>query len=357
MGSAALASRNLVVRAGARAAERLRSEGFHPELFDTLVGASGGPKWLVLRHLDEVLIDRLVAPRTTPLDTLGSSIGSFRHACFAQNDPKAALARFADGYVHQAYTGRPTMEDISAESQRILAHFLTESGPREIVENPHVNTHIIAARLRRDRGHDRGLVFQLQIGAAVARNLLSRRSLARSFSRIAFTSNPSGITFADFDTTVTPLSEENLPHALLASGSIPFVMAGVRSIPETPGCLFDGGIIDYHFDFSFKRREGLVLFAHFFDRIIPGWFDKPLKWRKPTAANLDDVVMLAPSDSFVSSLPGGKVPDRNDFLELETKDRIRQWHVVMDRCRVLAEEFDDLISGNRLADAIVPHRQ
>ncbi len=79
-------SRNLVVRAGTRAALRLQSEGFHPELFDTLAGASGGPKWLVLRHLDEVLINRLIEPRSTPLDTLGSSIGSFRHACFAQSD-------------------------------------------------------------------------------------------------------------------------------------------------------------------------------------------------------------------------------------------------------------------------------
>ena len=109
-------SRSFVIRAGARAAARLRDEGFHAELFDTLVGASGGPKWLVLRHLDDVLIDRVVLPRTTPLDTLGSSIGSFRHACFAQRDPHAALARFADGYIGQAYHGAPTPEVISDES-------------------------------------------------------------------------------------------------------------------------------------------------------------------------------------------------------------------------------------------------
>jgi hypothetical protein len=89
-----LSSTNLVVRAGAQATQRLRAEGFHPELFDTLVGASGGPKWLVLRHLDDVLIDRLILSRSTPLDTLGSSIGNFRHACFAQDDPHAALSPY-----------------------------------------------------------------------------------------------------------------------------------------------------------------------------------------------------------------------------------------------------------------------
>ena len=94
---------NLVIRAGAHAMERLRAEGFHADLFGTLVGASGGPKWLVLRHVDTVLIDRVVRPRSQPLDLLGSSIGSFRHACFAQSDPHVALACFEPAYVEQSY--------------------------------------------------------------------------------------------------------------------------------------------------------------------------------------------------------------------------------------------------------------
>ena len=351
-----MTSRNLVVRAGARAAERLRAEGFHPEIFDTLVGASGGPKWLVLRHLDEVLIDRLILKRSNPLDTLGSSIGSFRHACFAQDDPHAALSRFTDGYVSQAYTGRPTMEEISSESDRILGHFLGQTGPSEIVANKKIRNHIIATRLRKDRGHDRGLVFQAQLGTAATLNFFSRRLLGRSFSRILFEPDNAAIEFHDFETIKTPLSERNLRHALLASGSIPLVMAGVRSTPGLTGTLFDGGIIDYHFDFAFRRRRGLVLFPHFFDRITPGWFDKPLRWRRPSVENFTDVVMLAPSEAFIATLPGGRVPDRNDFLELDSKERIRQWHTVIDRCRVLADDLNDLFDGNRIADSILPYR-
>jgi len=52
---------------------------------------------------------------------------------------------------------------------------------------------------------------------------------------------------------------------------------------------------------------------------------------------------------------GGRVPDRNDFLELETRERIRQWHRVMDRCRLLADDLNDLLDGNRLADALSPY--
>jgi hypothetical protein len=353
-----LSPKNLVVRAGTRAGKRLREEGFRPELFDTLVGASGGPKWLVLRHLDEVLIDRVIAPRTTPLDTLGSSIGSFRHACFAQNDPHGALSRFAEGYVEQAYRDRPTMEEISTQSDRILGHFLAEHGAEEIAQNRTIRSHLIASRLRRDRGHDRGVLFQAQLGHAAFLNLFSRRLLGRSFTRILFEPNMSDespIEFHDFETRRTPLTALNLRHALLASGSIPLVMAGMRSMPELGATLFDGGIIDYHFDFAFRRREGLVLFPHFFDRITPGWFDKPLKWRKPRAQDFADVVMLAPSDDFIASLPGGRVPDRNDFLELETKERIARWSVVIDRCRVLADEFNDLLDGHSLADQLVPY--
>jgi len=280
MGAASLTSRNLIVRAGARAVERLRAEGFHPELFDTLVGASGGPKWLVLRHLDEILIERLILPRSKPLDALGSSIGSFRHACFAQEAPQTALSRFADGYVDQAYTGRPTMEEISRESERILSHFLGEAGSAEIVANEKIRSHIIAARLRQDRGLDRGLVFQGQLATAATLNLFSRRLLGRSFSRILFEpDNPeeASIEFHDFETVRTPLSEQNLQHALLASGSIPLVMAGVRSPPELTGTLFDGGILDYHFDF--RRRKGLVLFPLESDIASKSGTNRPLSTR------------------------------------------------------------------------------
>ena len=351
--------RNLVVRAGAKATERLRAEGFHPDLFGTLVGASGGPKWLVLRHLDEVLIDRLVTPRRTPLDTLGSSIGSFRHACLAQASPGAALARFADAYVHQAYEeGRPSMEAISRESDRILEILLGEKGAAEIVSNARIRSHLVAARLRSGRDHDRGLRFRLELGRAALANLASRRHLGRYFERILFGPPSPSLRFDDFETVDHLLEPANLRSALLASGSIPLLMEGVRSLPELGGPLFDGGILDYHFDFRFRRQPGLVLFPHFFDAITPGWFDKWIRGRRPRSADLDDVVMVAPSDAFVSALPGGKVPDRNDFLELDTASRIRRWESVQERSRSLADEWIDLIDGGGLGDVAanrLPH--
>ncbi len=346
--------RSLVIRAGVRAAARLREEGFHAELFETLVGASGGPKWLVLRALDEVLIERVVLPRTTPLDTLGSSIGSFRHACYAQRDPSAALARFCEAYVAQTYQGTPTPETISRESDRILARLLAEHGAEEIVANPRVRSHLVAARLRRDHGDDRGPRFRLQLATAAARNLVSRRRLGASFERILFAPPSPAIGFDDLPTRHVPLAAHDVRRALMASGSIPLLMAGVRDVSGAPGTLFDGGLLDYHFDFGFRRRPGLVLFPHFFDRITPGWFDQLLPWRSPRPRALDDVVMIAPSDAFIAGLPGGKVPDRSDFLKLETPDRIRRWHGVLAETKRIADDFARLIDGDGLADAIRP---
>ena len=348
------APRSLVVRAGVRARARLREEGFHADLFDTLVGASGGPKWLVLRHLDDVLIERVILRRTLPIDTLGSSIGSFRHACYAQRDPLTALARFADAYTRQSHEGQPTPEAISRESERILAQSLAERGADEIAANALVRSHFVAARLRRDRGRDRGTAFRIQLAAAACRNVLSRRRLGRSFERILFASARPAVDFDDFPTRHVPLESGNVSAALMASGSIPLLMAGVRDVPGAPGTLFDGGILDYHFDFAFRRRPGLVLFPHFFDRITPGWFDKVLPWRSPRASDLEDVVLIAPSDAFIARLPGRKVPDRDDFLRLGTQERITRWLRVQDESKRLADEFATLVDSGRIADVVRP---
>ena len=77
----------LELRVGKGAAKRLAEEGWHADLVDGLIGASGGPKWLILGQLDRVLISELLSGRSRPLDAVGSSIGSWRHAAMAQPDP------------------------------------------------------------------------------------------------------------------------------------------------------------------------------------------------------------------------------------------------------------------------------
>ena len=69
---------------------------------------------------------------------------------------------------------------------------------------------------------------------------------------------------------------------------------------------------------------------------------------------MDNTVLVAPSSDFVASLPGGKVPDREDFTNLSEPERVARWYDVVDRCRMLAAELQALIETGRLPDRLQP---
>ncbi len=346
----------LVIRAGPRALAHLRERGLSPNDVGTLVGASGGPKWLVLAAMDRVWARWLVAGRSAPLHLLGSSIGTFRHACFAQADPLGAFGRFEEAYVAQSYTGQPTTACVSRVSRDILDHLLGSDGARAIAKHPLLLSHVVTARSRAAVATDRRRLLALGLGSAALANVLARRLTGNFFQRIVFHTGPAcAFGFRDFATVALPLSENLVPGAILASGSIPLVMEAVRMPPPAPPGLYrDGGIVDYHFDFRFERPPGLTLYPHFFERITPGWFDKALCWRRPAAGDLDDVILLAPSAAFVATLPGGKVPDRDDFKNLPTTERIAVWRTVLAATGRLADALEGLLARGRLAEIAQP---
>lgn len=345
----------LTIRAGAAARRVLAERGFDRDAFSTLVGASGGPKWLVLAGLDRVLPDLLLSRRSAPLDLVGSSIGAFRHACLVQRDPLGAIDRFEAAYIAQAYERRPTPEEVTAESRRILAVLLGTHGVREILANEQLRTHVIAVRSRAPVASDSCWPLSAGLGAAATANTVARGLLAVFFQRIVFSVGAPGLRFRGFGTREVALAESNLPDALIASGSIPLVMAGVVDIAGAPrGRYRDGGIIDYHFDFRFESRPGLTLYPHFFRHITPGWFDKGLRWRGPSRAGLDRLVMLSPSPEFVAKLPGGRIPDRRDFTDMPTAERQRAWRDVAARSRALGDELGELVARGRVLDVVEP---
>ena len=103
-----------------------------------------------------------------------------------------------------------------------------------------------------------------------------------------------------------------------------------------------------------SEPDRFTLFPHFFDSMKPGWFDKRLSWRRMTAANIDRTILVCPSPEFIRSLPNAKVPDRTDFVTLSPAERIRTWRNVIDRCRYLADDLDDVIAHDRLAARLEP---
>jgi hypothetical protein len=130
------------------------------------------------------------------------------------------------------------------------------------------------------------------------------------------------------------------------------VVEGVE-IPGRPGEVhWDGGVLDYHPDLDFGPGEGLILYPHFYDHIVPGWFDKGLSWRRAGAGNFDRVLLIAPSAEFVAGLPGGKIPDRKDFYAFDNDERMRRWQAALDASQRLGEEMRELLETGQIVDRI-----
>jgi len=99
-----------------------------------------------------------------------------------------------------------------------------------------------------------------------------------------------------------------------------------------------------------------VLYPHFTDRVIPGWFDKGLPWRRGCPIRLQDVLLVSPSPDYLARLPHGKLPDRKDFSRYLGDDagRERYWRKAMDESRRLGDEFLELLENGHLAERIAP---
>ncbi|MFN8580291.1 MAG: patatin-like phospholipase family protein [Gemmatimonadaceae bacterium] len=298
----------------------------------------------------------LQVAQARPIHLIGSSIGSWRMACLAQRDPVAALARGHRAYIHeQQYSAKPRPSEVTTVLRRALDLILGAHGVDEILSHPWARLHIITAAASGWLANQGRLPLTAGLAMTVVTNLMGRHRLGAHLNRVIFDAAGDESPFRglnDLPTRHVPLTATNLRDALLASGSIPLLMEGVR-IAGDPGYLhWDGGILDYHPDFDFGDGDGLVLYPHFYRHIIPGWFDKSLPWRRASVRNFRRALIIAPSASFVASLPGGKIPDRRDFYAFPPEERIRRWQQVLDQSARLGDELRELVLTGRIADHV-----
>ena len=340
----------LELRVGAKAAQRLEKEGWHADLIDGLIGASGGPKWLILGRLDRVLISELLSGRSRPLDAVGSSIGSWRHAAMAQPDPLATFDRFEQAYLSQHYaSAKPTVPEITEVALWLMRTLLGDEGEHHVADHPWLRSHIVTARGRGLNGRQPGKRLVAGMGIAALGNTLSRATLRASFQRVVFASRgaePLTPLFDGFGTRYIDLAKSNVFNALMASGAIPYVFEGVYDIDGAgKGAFWDGGIIDYHFDLKCLPEDEVWLYPHFSSRTTVGWFDKFLPWRAERQVSADQLIMICPSDAFLAQLPFGKIPDRRDFGKIPERVRETYWRHCVNESQRLADEFHELING------------
>ncbi len=192
-------------------------------------------------------------------------------------------------------------------------------------------------------------------------NIANPATLHAFGERVIFYNGPKPPSFclrSEFKGTFIKLSATNFRAAILASGAIPVVVAGVRDIYGAPtGVYRDGGFFDYHLTHRYTEREDEVtLFFNHQERIIPGWMDKKRLKRKPSEEILDNVLMVYPSETFVQGLPDGKVPDRDDITAFidDPEARIRNWWQAVRQSAHFGEEFLELVESGRIRQVVEP---
>jgi len=348
----------LRILAGPTALRSLREHGFDRDAFTVMAGASGGAKWLVLGGLDRALASHFIAPRREKLFLLGSSIGAWRSCCHAQADPLAAFERFEAAYLEQRFSVRPSAAEVSRVTRGILDALLGARGVEEILSHPLLRLNLTVVRARHVAAVETPWVQKLTLGLAGAGNLVSPRTLRWFFDRVLFHDPRDRAPFMDpalLPAEAVALTQENLALAVMATGAVPLVLAGVPSIPGArPGRYRDGGIVDYHFDCPMAGDEGLVLYPHFYPHLVPGWFDKLLPWRRASRRAVDRTVILCPSEAFVARLPGAKIPDRKDFWSFDDQQRLRRWRTAIAESRRLGDEFAELVETGTVPARVEP---
>lgn len=347
--------RPIQIFAGHHALTHIREQGLKPADIRVIMGASGGPKWFVLSHLDRYLINHWLPQMTEQTDLVGSSIGAWRMSAYAGADPLAAIEHLEHHYLNQRYSAKPTVREVSQSVHDLLDGFIRTD---DVQHHRKRKLHIVSARSKGpsaiEQKHCQAAVF----AAVAAGNLISRRSLPLWFDRTIFHSPGAALPVTRWDgfrTHQVALSRDNYRDALLSSGAIPVVIEGVRSPAGAPrGMYRDGGMVDYHFDLPIKPEQGLVLYPHFVPMLKPGWFDKPLSWRKVSADHYSHTVVVTPSREFVEALPYRKIPDRKDFERLDNDTRIHYWQTVIDRNKAIADAFHDWTSQGAPAEQVEP---
>ena len=351
----------LRIRAGKKALAHIREKGLRAQDVRAVAGAAGGPKWLVLAGLDRFVFGRFLEGPRRPVHLVGASIGAWRFSAVCRENPVEGTGRLLDAYIHQQYEGKPSAAQISREGRRIQQKVLSDGAVDNILSHPFFRFNLLSVRCRGPAASESRVLQGAGMLAGFAANLASRRWLRLFFTRTLFHhpgDPPPFFTRSDgIGVCRVPLSEKNLAAALLASGSIPILMNGQKDVPGAPAGIYrDGGVIDYHMAIPFDVEDGLVLFPHYMDRTIPGWFDKKRKGRKPDPAFSDRVVRVAPSPAFVEALPGKKIPDRDDFKIYfgRDTDRFSAWKQVAEKSERLAEVFAEAVESGRIRDLVQP---
>lgn len=352
---------SLQIRAGRDACALIRDGGFSLDAVRACYGPASGPRWLVASGFDRTLLSSGLLGNQRPVLLAGSSAGAWRFAAWVQPEPEKSYATLLESYITAPYRRGHTPQQILKTLAGIINTYLERDAVPFALANRKYRLAVSTMRCRHLAASERPWIQHAAFAASYLLNIASPAAMRAFGERVMFYNGPKPPSFClqgDFKGRYIRLSETNFRTAILASGAIPVVVAGVHDIYGAPtGVYRDGGFFDYHLTQRYTERDDEVtLFFNHQERIIPGWMDKKRLQRRPPEEILHNVLMVFPSESFVQGLPGGKVPDRDDITAFidDPETRIRNWRRAVAQSARLGEEFLELVESGRIRHVVEP---
>lgn len=347
------------IKAGKRVYDIIKDGGFNLNSISTYFGAAVGPRWLIASGFDLTLLKGGFLGRSRALHLIGSSAGAWRFAAWMQPQAIQSYRKLLDAYINTRYSRKDNPQSVLEKFTGLINEYLEDDALSFALANKKYRLAIITARARGLVSFENHWLQKTGLVSCFLLNYFSRDNIYHFAERVVFYDGYKPPFFClqpQFRGSFVRLNEINFKYAVMASGAIPLVVAGVHNIYGAPrGVYRDGGLLDYHLAHQFAAKENeIVLFFHHQERIIPGWLDKNLKKRATDSETLSNVLMVLPAESFIKTLPGEKVPDRTDFLTyIDDQDsRIKNWYKAVELSAPLGEEFLELVESGKIKDMV-----
>lgn len=311
-----------------------------PDTFTLLLAASGGPRWLGLVGIDRSLRGFL-SQRSSPIATLGASSGAWRMAALAADQSGETYEHLIDEYIEQRYSGKPTAEEISAVCRAYLARLFGPERIESALSHPTFQLNFTTALMSRESPTVYNTVATL--AWATLLNILDRRLIGHGFKRAVFSRlphpehSPLANPWDSIPSVTVPLTRQNFLPGIMATGSIPMVLAGESAIDGSPpGHHYDGGLLDYHFE---VEASGPILYPHFSADPIPGWMDRFFPYRRISREARSHLCIILPTDQMLTRYPLRDYPSRHDFKRYPNEERISYWRDTVKENQLLEREL------------------
>src|SRR5450759_2603728 len=351
---------NLIrIKAGKRAYKIIKDGGFKFDSVSTYFGPAVGPRWLLASGFDLTLLKGGFLGRSKAVHLVGSSAGAWRFASWLQPESLQCYRKLLEAYINVRYSREDTPATVLEKNIAVINEYLEDDALSFALANKKYRLTIITARARGLLASETQWLQKLGLASCYLFNRISRNNIYHFAERIVFHNSSMPPPFClqpQFRGRSVSINELNFKHAVMASGAIPLVVAGVHNIYGAPrGVYRDGGLIDYHLSHQFAAQKNeIVLFFHHQERIIPGWLDKNLVQRAPDPETLSNVLMVFPTQSFVEKLPGEKIPERADFLAYidDQETRIKNWYKAVELSAPLGDNFIELVESGKIKDVV-----